>query len=57
MTKEEALNILLSEQEVAIGVDHDATSTNTERKLARLKYDALCIAIYTLQESEWKHGS
>lgn len=56
MTREEALNILLSEQAVAMGVDHDATSTNIQRKLARLKYDALCIAIYTLQESERKHG-
>ncbi|WP_425755107.1 hypothetical protein ACPW7J_09555 [Ihubacter sp. rT4E-8] len=57
MTREEALNILSSEQAVAMGIDHDVTSTNIQRKFARLKHDALGVAISALQEPERKHGS
>ena len=42
MTREETLNILSSEQAVAMGIDHNVTSTNIQRIFSRLKHDAFC---------------
>ena len=56
MTKREAIEILKSEQVVALGVINNITTTNAKQSFARLKHEALGVAISAMQEPERKHG-
>lgn len=56
MTREKAIEILKSEQVVALGTIDNITTTDVKRAFARLKHDALGAAISALKEPERKHG-
>lgn len=56
MTREKAIEILKSEQVVALGTIDNITTTDVKRAFARLKYDALGAAISALKEPDRKHG-
>ena len=56
MTKREVIEILKSEQVVALGAINNITTTDAKRSFVRLKHEALGVAISALQEPERKHG-